>query len=425
MQPALQEQLPSPDAWLQEPARRHCRACGQAGIIPFFPLGKMPLNDRLLRPEALSAPEFTATLTMAYCPACTLVQIRETVAPAVLFADNYPYYSSVSPALLEHSRLNAEDLIRRRQLNANSQVVEIASNDGYMLRNFHAAGIPVLGIDPAQGPAAVAQRQGIQTLCKFFGSDLATQLSQDGLSADVILANNVLAHVADLNGLVDGIRILLKPAGVAVIEVPYVTDLIDKCEFDTVYHQHLCYFSVTALDRLFRAHDLSLNDVRRIPIHGGSLRLYVEHQPNQGPSVQQLLQMERETGVSRLDHYQAFARRARHIKLRLHSLLRHLRQQGKRIVAYGAAAKGTTLMTYCGIDQSLIDYVVDLSPYKHGLFMCGNKLPIKGVEALMRDLPEYVLMLAWNFRDEILQQQAAYRAKGGRFIIPIPPPEIV
>ncbi|MCD6288843.1 MAG: methyltransferase domain-containing protein [Candidatus Hydrogenedentes bacterium] len=236
-----------------------CRACGGTDIQCVLSLGETPLADRLLTKEQLNEQELIVPLNVAFCPDCSLVQIIETVDPEVLFCNDYPYFSSVSETLLRHSRENAEDLIQRRRLDGESFVVEIASNDGYMLRNFVANDIPCLGIDPADGPAAAAEKVGVPTMCTFFSQDLAEQLRADGRSADVIIANNVLAHVADLNGLVDGISILLKQTGVAVIEVPYLVDLIEKCEFDTMYHQHLCYFSVTALDRLFRQHGLFLN----------------------------------------------------------------------------------------------------------------------------------------------------------------------
>ncbi|MCT7987731.1 class I SAM-dependent methyltransferase [Laspinema olomoucense] len=406
-----------------------CRSCGKTGLELILSLGETPLANRLLTADQLREPEPKYPLDLAFCPHCTLVQITETVSPEQLFRE-YVYFSSFSDTVLENAKNIANRLIGDRDLSGDSLVVEIASNDGYLLQNYHQQGIPVLGIEPAVNIATIAQNQrGIPTLSEFFGETLAQELKQQGKQADLIHANNVLAHVPDLNGFVAGINILLKEQGTAVIEVPYLKELIDRVEFDTIYHEHLCYFSLTALDSLFQRQGLEIVAVEELPIHGGSLRIFVQKESRglKGRSAQvlDLLEAEKKWGVNQLDFYQGFRQKVEDLRQNLLNLLAELKNKNQQIAVYGASAKGSTLLNYFGIDKNLLDFVVDRSKIKQGRYTPGTHLPIYPPEKLLEVMPDYVLLLTWNFADEILQQQAEYRQLGGHFILPIPEVKIL
>jgi predicted TPR repeat methyltransferase len=389
-------------------------------------LGELPLANAIIPEDQLGAAERRYPLDLAYCSACALAQITVSVPPEELFSD-YAYFSSYGDAVVTNAKEIVGRTIQERSLGSSSLAMEVASNDGYLLQYYVQAGVPVLGIDPAENIVAEAEARGVTSLAAFFGAELAEELRASGKRADVLHANNVLAHVPDLNGFVYGIARVLADDGVAIIETPYVKDLVERLEFDTIYHEHLFYYSVTALKTLFARNGLDLVDVEWIPIHGGSLRVFASPSGSTKPrpSVAEYLAAEESSGVGRPEYYRGFGDRVARLCDELRALLEDLKGKGHRISAYGAAAKGATLLNTLGVGREIIDEVADRSPHKQDHYMPGVRIPIRSPEQVFTSSPDYVLLLAWNYADEILAQQAEYRRAGGRFIVPVPEPKVV
>jgi SAM-dependent methyltransferase len=401
-----------------------CRSCGFGTLDDVLTLGETPLANSLVAADRLDTVEARFPLDVVFCPQCALVQLTISVPPEEMFTE-YAYFSSFADTVTENARVLVERLVRERHLADGHLAMEIASNDGYLLKNYVAAGITALGIDPARNIARVAIDNGVPTRCDFFGRDLARQLAAEGLLADVLHANNVMAHVPDVNGVVAGIATVLAPGGVAVIETPYVREMVERLEFDTIYHEHLFYYSLSSFDALLRRNGLRAVDVERIPIHGGTLRIFAAEEGTPvSDTTTSLLAEEAQLGMTTIDYYRDFVARVDTLCDQLRDFLLGLRRDGKRIAAYGAAAKGATLLNRIGVDATTIDYVADRNVHKQGLYMPGVHIPIVAPEQLLTDLPDYVLLLAWNFADEVMAQQHEYRERGGKFIVPVPEPAI-
>lgn len=402
---------------------RMCLGCAATLPDAFLDLGSMPFANALVRPEGADRPEARYPLAVAFCPGCRLVQLTDPVPPEDLFSE-YLYFSSYSDSFLAHARETARTLTGRFRLGAASRVLEIGSNDGYLLQYFMERGIPVLGVEPARNIAAAAQRRGVPTLNRFFGPESVDEILRRFGPADAIVGNNVLAHVPSINAFLRAVRDCLKPGGVAVFEFPHLTELLARTEFDTIYHEHVFYYSLSAVAELAARAGLALFDVTRHAVHGGSLRVYLQPAPGRPatPAVRAILTEEEDGGLLGPERYRAFSRAVANLKEELRALLWRLKMSGTRLAAYGAPAKGNTLLNACGIGRDLLDFTVDRSPHKQGLLLPGSRLPIRPPDELLRERPDYTLILPWNIADEIVAQQQEYVRQGGRFLVPVPHP---
>ena len=400
-----------------------CRACGAPVRETLVDLGMSPLCESYVAAEDVDRMEPFYPLHVFVCERCFLAQLREYVSAEAIFGE-YAYFSSYSDSWLRHAEEFTAMTTARFGLGPKSRVVELASNDGYLLQYFVRAGIPVLGVEPAANVARVAEERGVRTLVAFFGPDTARQLRSEGWSADLMVGNNVLAQVPDLNGFVAGIKIGLADHGVATLEFPHIVRMIEENQFDTIYHEHFSYFSLSTVASLFDRHGLTVFDVEELATHGGSLRVYARHAEDAtqpiGPRVGELLEREGRLGVGTLGYYRTFAERVKETKRKLLEFLIDAKRRGKRVVGYGAPGKGNTLLNYCGIRTDFVDFTVDRNPYKQGRFLPGTHIPIYPPERLEEARPDYVLILPWNLKDEIVKQLAGIRAWGGQFVVPIP-----
>lgn len=400
-----------------------CRFCGTGLQYIFVDLGMSPLCESFLTIDQLNQMEPFYPLQVFVCEKCFLVQLQEYVSPEQIFRD-YAYFSSYSDSWLAHAKAYTDLVTQRFNLGRHSRVVELASNDGYLLQYFVEKGIPVLGIEPAANVAAVAIEKGIPSLVEFFGQQLAQELADNGKWADLIIGNNVLAQVPDINDFVEGIKILLKPSGVVTIEFPHLMRLIEGNQLDTIYHEHFSYFSLIAVQAILGAHGLTIFDVEELSSHGGSLRIYARHTEDTskpvGQRVIQLRDTEEANGYNSLEVYSAFAEKAKETKRKILEFLITAKRENKSIVGYGAPGKGNTLLNYCGIRSDFIDYTVDRNPHKHGKFLPGTHLPIFPVDRIKQTKPDYLFILPWNLKDEIMQQMSYIREWNGKFVVPIP-----
>ena len=403
------------------PEAHCCRSCGSTHSLPVIDLGLQPLANNLLRPEDLGKPEPRFPLAVFVCSDCWLMQITDTVPPVDLFSD-YIYFSSFSDAMLRHAKAAVQKHIAEKKLGKESFVIEIASNDGYLLKNFVDAGVPCLGFEPAVNIAEVARNNGVETHCEFFGQNTASALRDQKGRADLILGNNVFAHAPDTNDFVAGVAELLKPDGWVVFEFPYGVEMIEKVEFDTIYHEHVYFFTLTPLVSLFARHGMEVFHVERLPIHGGSLRLYACKKGAEPirATVTETLDAEARLGVTGAAYYERFSEQAAKVKADMITFLAEQKAAGKRVAAYGASAKGSTLLNYIGEAAGSLEFIADRSTYKQGRLSPGLHIPILPAEELAARAPDYAVLLVWNFAEEVMAQQQDFRAKGGRFVIPLP-----
>jgi len=400
-----------------------CRSCGTSLERTFIDLGMSPLANSYIKPEQLNRMEPFYPLHVYVCEKCLLVQLVQFSTPDDIFSD-YAYFSSFSDSWLAHAKSYVDMIVDRFSLDQHSRVVEIASNDGYLLQNFVVRGIPALGVEPAVNVAEAAKSKGINTKVAFFGEKTALDLAAEGWAADLIIGNNVLAHVPDLNDFVKGLKVLLRSGGLITMEFPHLLQLMQQNQFDTIYHEHFSYFSFLAVERVFARHGMKLFDVEELPTHGGSLRIYACHDDDISKSIEartkELKSGEESAGLGQLNHYLSFGQQVKATKRKLLSFLITAKQEGKHVVSYGAPAKGNTLLNYCGVRTDFIDYTVDRSPHKQGHFLPGVHIPIYEPDRVRCTRPDYLLILPWNIRDEVMQQMSYIREWGGKFVVPIP-----